>query len=96
MIARSLTRSAETSACRAEVEMTEEEAVSWLRQVNGRLYQNARNHSKGEAWVAVVRTPRSGATSGKMIIALGQSLQEAAAAAEGQWRAIWRRLSNVH
>ena len=76
--------------------MTEDEAISWLRQVNGRLYQNARNHRKGEAWVAVVRTPASGATSGKTIIALGQSLQEAAVAAEGQWRAVWSRLSDLH
>jgi hypothetical protein len=31
-----------------------------------------------------------------MIIALGQSLQEAAVAAEGQWRAVWSRLSDLH
>jgi hypothetical protein len=76
--------------------MTDEEAVSWLRQVDGRLYRSARNHSKGKACVAVVRTPRSGARDGKLIIALGQSLQEAVTAAEGQWQALWSDLSNVH
>ena len=76
--------------------MTQDEAMSWLRQVNGRLYRNERNHRKGEAWAAVVRTPHSGAKSGKLIIALGQSLQEAAAAAEGRWQVLWHDLSDLH
>jgi hypothetical protein len=76
--------------------MTDEEAVSWLRQVDGRLYRTARNHSKGQACVAVVRSPRFGARNGKLIIALGQSMREAVTAAEGQWQALWRDLSDVH
>ncbi len=76
--------------------MTPEEALGWLRQVNGQLYRNNRHSSKTAAWVAVVRTPRNGMRNGKLIIALGASMEEAAAAAENQWQAIWHRMSQNH
>jgi hypothetical protein len=40
--------------------------------------------------VAVVRTPWTGARRGKLIIALGSTMQEAAAAAEHQWQKLWQ------
>ena len=76
--------------------MTPEEALGWLRQVKGQLYRNNRHPSGTQAWVAVVRTPRVGARNGQLIIALGSSMEEAAAAAEGQWQEIWHGMSQTH
>ena len=76
--------------------MTPEEALSWLRQVRGQLYRNNRHPSGVQAWVAVVRTPRDGARNGKLIIALGSSMEEAAAAAQVQWQEVWDGLSQTH
>jgi hypothetical protein len=70
--------------------MTSEEALSWLRAVKGQLYRNNRHPSGKEAWVAVVRTPRAGARPGKLIVALGSSMEEAACAAEGLWQNEWQ------
>ncbi len=74
--------------------MTLEQAVSWLRQVGGELYQSP---GKGNtAWVAVVRTPPLATRRGKLIIALGSSMQEATAAAESQWQKLWQDLDPAH
>ena len=43
-----------------------------------------------EAWVAVVRTPRAAGRRGKLIVALGGTMEEAANAAAGQWEAVWQ------
>jgi len=69
--------------------MTQEQAISWLQQVGGALYHSRRSEPGRTAWVAVVRTPRTGARRGKLIIALGSTPQEAAAAAEHQWQKLW-------
>jgi len=76
--------------------MTPDDALSWLRQVKGQLYRNNRHASGTRAWVAVVRTPRSGSRNGKLIIALGSSMEEAASAAEGQWQEVWRGTGRRH
>ena len=76
--------------------MTPEKALGWLRQVKGQLYRNNRHSSGTQAWVAVVRTPRNGTRNGKLIIALGSSVEEAAATAKGQWREIWHGMSQTH
>jgi hypothetical protein len=76
--------------------MTPEEALGWLRQVKGQLYRNNRHPSGLQAWVAVVRTPRHGKHNGKLIIALGSSMEEAAAAAENQWREVWQAMGHTH
>ena len=70
--------------------MSSEEAIVWLRQVEGQLYRNKRHPSGREAWVAVVRTPRTEGQRGKLIIALGGSMEEAAGAAANQWEAVWQ------
>ena len=76
--------------------MSPDEAVAWLRSVRGQLYRNNRHPSGRNTWVAVVRTPREGLRNGKLIVALGETIEEAACAAEGRWRAIWRSLGRPH
>jgi hypothetical protein len=76
--------------------MDSREAIGWLREVDGQLYRNGRHPSGRRAWVAVVRTPGAGATRGKLIIALGSTMEEAASAAHRQWQVVWQRLSTLH
>ena len=76
--------------------MTQEQAMSWLQQVGGELYQSRHAGERRTAWVAVVRTPWLAARRGKLIIALGSSMQEATAAAEDQWQKLWQDLGGAH
>jgi len=76
--------------------MTNIEALTWLLQVDGRLYQTKAQSTKPEAWVAVVRVPGAGAKKGKLIVALGGSAEEATIAAEGQWQKLWTDISTLH
>jgi hypothetical protein len=78
------------------MQMTNREAMTWLQDVNGRLYRTKKKAEKREAWVAVVRAPGTGARTGKMIIALGESAGEATSAAEETWQTLWNDLSNMH
>ncbi len=71
---------------------TTEEAVSWLRSVDGELYRTPPGRHVGRAWIAVVRTPRWGTQRGELIVALGDTALEAATAAAIQWRAVWSRV----
>jgi hypothetical protein len=68
---------------------TTEEAVSWLRSVDGELYRTPPGRHSTRAWIAVVRTPRFGTRRGRLILALGNTALEAATAAASQWRAVW-------
>ena len=76
--------------------MKSAEALSWLRQVKGQLYRNKKHATGKEAWVAVVRTPQGGPRKGKLIIALGESMEEATSSAEGQWQQLWENHGPVH
>jgi hypothetical protein len=76
--------------------MDTREAIGWLREVDGQLYRNGQHASGKRAWVAVVRTPRAGVARGKLIIALGSTMEEAANAARRQWQVVWQGLSNLH
>lgn len=76
--------------------MGTEEAMAWLREVEGRLYRSGPDASGRSAWVAVVRTPGRGGARGKLIIALGETLEGAAASAEEQWQRLWRELGPLH
>jgi hypothetical protein len=73
-----------------------EEAMAWLREVEGRLYRSGPDASGRSAWVAVVRTPGRGGARGKLIIALGETLEGAAASAAEQWQRLWRGLGPLH
>jgi hypothetical protein len=85
---------------RRPISMTEEQAVSWLRNVDGELYRTKPGRSGREAWVAVVRAPgaptRSDAARDRLIVALGETLQEAASAAAHQWRDAFREVGTIH
>ncbi len=76
--------------------MGTEEAMAWLREVEGRLYRSGPDASGRVAWVAVVRTPGQPGARGKLIIALGDTLEDAAASAEEQWQKLWRALGPLH
>ncbi|MFB3117512.1 MAG: hypothetical protein ACE1ZP_01995 [Myxococcota bacterium] len=76
--------------------MTNIEALNWLLQVDGRLFQTKAKSAKPDAWVAVVRVPGTGARTGKLIVALGGSAEEATTAAEEQWQELWKDLSKLH
>ena len=76
--------------------MTNIEALNWLLQVDGRLFQTKAKSAKADAWVAVVRVPGTGARKGKLIVALGGSAEEATTAAEGQWQELWKDISKLH
>lgn len=76
--------------------MTPEQAIDWLQQVGGELYQSRHTGEGRTAWVAVVRTPRLAERRGKLIIALGATMLEATAAAEDQWRKLWREIGAIH
>ncbi len=76
--------------------MTNIEALNWLLQVDGRLFQTKAKSAKADAWVAVVRVPGTGARTGKLIVALGGSAEEATTAAEGQWQILWKDISKLH
>jgi len=69
-----------------------EEAVSWLRSVDGELYRTPPSRHAVRAWIAVVRTPRWGTQRGQLILALGNTAHDAATAAASQWLAIWNRV----
>ena len=60
--------------------MTQHEALEWLQAVAGQLYRSNHDPSGPNAWVAVVRTPRVGIRRGKLIVALGGSMEEATTA----------------
>ena len=76
--------------------MTAEEAVSWLRQVDGDLYRTPPGRRGREAWVAVVRTPGGGSLAEKTIVALGDTPQEATSVAATRWRERFRDLGPFH
>ena len=71
---------------------TAEQAVAWLRSVDGELYRTPPARDKRRAWVAVVRTPRWGTVRGQLIIALGDTALDAATAAASRWRDAWSQV----
>ena len=76
--------------------MTNYEAMDWLLEVDGCLYQAKAKSEKPDSWVAVVRVPGVSGRMGKLIIALGGSAAEATIAAEEKWQTLWCDLSNIH
>ena len=74
-------------------DMTSEQALGWIKQVGGVVYHNKKADEPDNAWVAVVRTPGAVGQAGKLILAFGETLEEATGAAEAQWDTIWSDLS---
>ncbi len=75
---------------------SEQDALRWLKQVGGTAYHNRNDLDGKNAWVAVVRTPSAHGKVGKLILAFGESVHEAACAAEEEWNTLWSRLSVRH
>lgn len=75
---------------------SEQAALRWLKQVDGTVYHNRNQADDENAYVAVVRTPSANGQVGKIILAFGETVQEAAGAAEAQWESLWRELSSNH
>lgn len=71
------------------LELSSEQAIAWLRSVDGELYRTPHDRRREGLWVAVVRTPDLGLRRAQLIIAVGDTALEAAGAAACQWRAIW-------
>jgi hypothetical protein len=76
--------------------MTHDEALDWIQQVDGRLYQNPKKANEHDEWVAVVRTPPALRKRGKVIVGIGCSLQQATSIAEQEWNARFAELSGLH
>ncbi|MCG8589964.1 MAG: hypothetical protein MJE66_11805 [Proteobacteria bacterium] len=76
--------------------MKREEAVEWLRQVSGTVYHNPSEPEGPNAWVAVVRAPAVRGRRGKLILAFGKSLEQAASHAESQYQELWSDSAVLH
>ncbi|MGH7337587.1 MAG: hypothetical protein ACREI7_08420, partial [Myxococcota bacterium] len=63
----------EAAAALVPESFTAEEALSWLRSVDGELYRTPPSRHSARAWIAVVRTPRWGTQRGQLILALGDT-----------------------
>ena len=70
--------------------------MEWLREVEGRLFRSGPDELGRSAWVAVVRAPGRAPVRGKLIIAMGDTLEQAATAAETQWQLLWSALGPLH
>ncbi len=75
--------------------MTQNEALRWLKQVDGSIFHNSETDDEN-AWVAVVRTPPGQGRTGKIILAFGETLPAAAAAAEQEWQTLWESFGASH
>ena len=75
---------------------SEQAALRWLEQVDGIVYHNRNQEDDESAFVAVVNTPAANGQVGKVILAFGETIQEAAAAAEEEWNNLWSNLSANH
>lgn len=76
--------------------MAPEDAIGWLRDVHGQLYRSGPSSDGRSAWVAVVRVPGRNGARGKLIIALGDTAEEATSSAEAQWQRLWQALGPIH
>ena len=76
--------------------MTAKEAVTWLRQVDGELFRTPPGRGSRDAWVAVVRSPLADKKTPRTIVALGETLEEAASAAASQWRELFLGVGPLH
>jgi hypothetical protein len=77
-------------------QMSEPEAIRWLEQVDGTVFQNYNRFNPESAWVAVVEAPPVGGNLGRIIVGFGGSLQDATSVAETEWQHLWKSLSVVH
>ncbi|MBW2446980.1 MAG: hypothetical protein JRG83_13755 [Deltaproteobacteria bacterium] len=73
-----------------------EEAVQWLREVDGRLMCKSQEPRSPDGWVAIVRTPAATGRSSQVIIGFGDSALTAVETAQESWDDAWREVSALH
>lgn len=70
---------------------TDDEALAWMRTAGGQLHR--RTAAEGAAAFAVMlRSPAPRPGPGRLILAFGDSIAEAVAAARLGWESVWREL----
>lgn len=76
--------------------MSLDEALDWIQQVDGILYQHPDRVDRNDAWVAVVRRPGTIRGPARVIVASGRTLPLATAAAEKEWNQLWAEKDRLH
>ena len=71
-----------------------DEALDWIQQVDGVLYQHPNRVDQNDAWVAVVRSPGTIRGPARVIVTSGRTLPLAATAAEKEWNELWEGLGH--
>lgn len=73
-----------------------EQAVRWLREVDGRLMCKRDDPDGPDGWVAIVRTPSATGRRGQVIVGFGESALDAVETAQASWDDAWREISALH
>jgi len=73
-----------------------EEAVRWLREVDGRLMCRREAPESRDGWVAIVKTPMAPGRGAQLILGFGDSALAAVATAQERWDDAWREFGAVH
>jgi hypothetical protein len=76
--------------------MSLDEALDWIHQVDGVLYQHPNRRDCDDAWVAVIRRPQTIRGPARVIVATGRTLPLATAAAEKEWNELWKDSGRLH
>ena len=76
--------------------MNLDEALDWIQQVDGVLYQHPNRVDQNDSWVAVVRSPGTIRGPARVIVTSGRTLSLAATAAEKEWNELWEGLGPLH
>ena len=76
--------------------MSLDEALDWIQQVDGVLYQHPNRVDREDSWIAVVKRPETIRGRGRVIVASGRTLPLATAAAEKEWNELWKEGGRLH
>lgn len=70
---------------------TDDEALAWMRTAGGQLHRRPAPQGSG-AYAVLLRSPAAKPGPGRLILAFGDSIAEAVAAARLGWEQVWRDL----
>lgn len=73
-----------------------EQAVRWLREVDGRLMCRREDPDAPDGWVAIVKTPATTGHGAQLILGFGDSALSAVETAQERWDDAWRPLGTRH
>lgn len=76
--------------------MSLDEALDWIHQVDGVLYQHPNRVDCEDAWIAVIKRPGTIRGPARVIVASGRTLPLAATAAEKEWSELWTGTGHLH